>query len=776
LGFAALTFWALAALGSLNLGLERPAGSHLLLDRHGRYLTEVPGFEGERGFWPLATTLPPRMVLATLDTEDRFFFRHRGVHLPSVARAIWQDLHNLRVISGASTVAMQVARMQSPAPRTLLRKAKEAIEALFLIQLYGHDAVLRQYLTLAPYGNRTHGAVRASRLYFDKPLEDLSWKQAAFLAALPQLPGRMNPFQPVGLSRALKRSERILRSLHARGVLSEEELKEALESDLALVPRPERRRTALHALLQYSQEVGSRPGPITTTTLDLDLQDEVAHIVQDNLAGLRFRDASASAALVVDVQTGEVLAQVGSQDFFSKEGRGAINYTQVKRSPGSALKPFLYGLGFETGRLTAATELADTPMDVQLAGGRSYVPENASNTFLGPMLAREALANSRNIPALRALECVGVEPFLRLLERGGVLGISYAPDRYGLSLATGSLNVTLEELVGLYTALAREGERVPLRHFLDDPPSMGTRLFSQETTQLLANILSDAISRRPSFPVGSALDYPYAVGVKTGTSTGFRDAVAIAYSDRLIVGVWVGNPDGRRMNQVTGLQGSGGAVRHIMDALMPRYQAHRGIRLSFDPPASFHPVRICSLSGRRAGADCPHIRVEHFRPGTEPAEACPYHVHRPIDVRSGLLATAHCPAQYVQQRRVLALPEVYVRWAERQHLALAPTRESPYCGPETWVEAPRVSVKEPRDHLHLLYDPEAPGEAGSLRLAARVHPSTERIVWLVDGVPIGTVGYPHVIRWNPVRGTHVIRAALERSPEMSAPIRVHVDD
>jgi penicillin-binding protein 1C len=763
-------------VSSLQDALVTYEPSRLVLDRRGAYLGEVPGAGGELGYWPVPYVLPERIVQATLTTEDRHFYEHPGVHLPSVGRALVQNVRNLRVISGASTLAMQVARMQTPGERTLGHKAREAVEALRLVQVHGHEKVLRQYLTVAPYGNRAHGVVRAARLYFDKPVEDLSWAQAAFLAGLPQLPGRMNPYNEDGLRRALKRSHRILRALHAQGLLSGEELEQGLQADLGLVPRPHRQPEALHAVLEWSELARARPQPISTATLDLEIQSKVAHILQENLARIGGAGAGNTAALVVDTETGELLAYVGSRDFFNEEHRGAIDFVKQRRSPGSTLKPFLYGLALEKGIATAATALADTPMDVQTDTGRTYMPENANHTFLGPMLVRECLGNSRNIPALRMLAEVGVEPAVRFFEKAGVGGISYAPNRYGLGLAVGNLHVTLEELTELYLMLAHEGETRPLRRFTDEPAKPSRRLMTREAAQLVRHILADPLARRPSFPAGSALDYPYAVAVKTGTSMGHRDAWTVAFSDRLLVAVWVGNHDWRRMNRVNGLWGAARAVHQVMEAVMPTWRAHQAVLSAFPPPGSAVAVDVCALSGRLAGADCPHRKSEWFVPGTAPTSPCPFHARVRLDRRNGLRAGPGCPERQVVTQVMLSLPEEYEQWARQQRLDIAPLRESPLCpsGPEE--REPRVAIREPKGTVRLLYDPDTPASASTLRLVADVTPSTEPIVWLVDGVPVATVGYPHEFRWSVSPGQHVITAAMAHRPHTSQPLTVVVED
>lgn len=776
----ALGLFALAGflfLRSLETRFLTHSPSTLIQDRRGHYLGEVSGSGGELGYWAPPYVLPEKVVAATLIAEDQHFHDHPGVYLPSVGRAVMQNVKNQRVISGASTLAMQVARMQTPGSRSLLRKVREAVEALALIHNHGHEAVLRQYLTLAPYGNRVHGISRAARMYFDKPVEDLSWAQAAFLAALPQMPGRMNPFDPDGFRRAVKRSQRILRVLRDKGMLTEDELTQSLSAELGIVGRPHRHPEAMHAVLKLSRDAAKfAGGPIRSATIDLETQDTVAKLLRQNLEGLESLGAGNTAALVVDTESGDILAYVGSRDYFSEEHRGAIDFVQTRRSPGSTLKPFIYALALEKGGYTAATELADTAMDVQNDTGEAYVPENINHTFLGPMLFREALANSRNIPALRVLSDVGVEQALRFFEDGGVKQIDWDPNRYGLGLAIGNLNVTLEELTALYGVLAREGETLPLRRFTDEPAVKPKRLLHRETAQLIRHILSDPLARRPTFPVGSALDFPYAVAVKTGTSQGYRDAWTVAFSDRLLVAVWVGNHDWRRMHKVGGANGAATAAHQILDALMPEHRPWQTLTEAFPAPDGAVSVDVCPLSGRLAGPDCPSHKSEWFLRGTAPVDHCPFHAQVKLDRRNGLRAGPQCSRDDVVTRVMLDLPPEYAQWARHEHLDLAPQQESPFCPLSESALEPKVSIKEPRGPVRLLFDPDTPASASTLRLAAEVTPSTEPIVWLVDGVPVATVAFPYEYRWSVTPGRHVITAAMAHRETKSRPVTVDVQD
>lgn len=771
----ALVVGALAFARSLDDTLHAHAPSHLLLDRQGRPLGELPSSSDDAyGYWPLPDVLPEKLVVATLETEDRHYDEHDGVHWPSVLRAAWQNARSRRVISGASTIPMQVARLQHPKARSLWAKVREAAEALLLIRRHGHDAVLRQYLTIAPYGNRAHGIVRAARLYFDKPVEDLSWLEAAFLAALPQQPGRMSPWTEQGRARAQRRAQRILSRLHARGILDDEALHVAQHAKLVFAPRPTRPGHAMHAVLALGRDAQARPGFLHRATLDLDVQRLAAQALEENLLRLRPLGAGASAAVAVELERGELLAYVGSTDYFDEEHKGAIDYLTARRSPGSALKPFIYALALEDGTHTAATELPDTPVEFVVPGGGLYVPENMTHTFLGPMLLRQALGNSRNIPALRVLSDVGVDRVVALLERGGVAKVRYRPEAYGLTLAIGSLHVTPLELAQLYTALANQGVTLPARRFVDDPVEPGRRLFLRDPALLTSQILADPEARRPGFAAGGPMDFDFAAAVKTGTSQGYRDAWAVAYTQRHLVVVWVGNHDWRRMNLASGVTAAAPAAHAILERLTALDAAHPPALELPLPPSVVHRD-VCTISGKLPGPACPHTKAEVFLPGTEPVEPCRYHGAVALDVRTGLRATPSCPKDVVVSQPMLALPDTYAVWARRKHLPLAPTAESPLC-PSAPLGPPTLKIREPLPASRYLYDPDTPREFATVRLAASVEPATEDVVWLVDGTPVGTVGYPHELRWPMTPGVHTIRAQLAHSAAQSPPVRIVVDD
>jgi penicillin-binding protein 1C len=391
------------------------------------------------------------------------------------------------------------------------------------------------------------------------------------------------------------------------------------------------------------------------------------------------------------------------------------------------------------------------------------------------MLYREALGNSRNIPALRVLARVGVEPTLRRLESAGVSSISYEPDAYGLGLALGNLHLTPLELARVFAVFAEGGVSRDFVVFEDDERPEGVRVFKEDTAQMLAHILDDPMARRPSFPANGPLDYDFAVGVKTGTSQGYRDAWAAAFSDRLLVVVWVGNHDWSRMNRLGGMYGASFAARQILHQVSPLRSPHVPLRERFAPPERWEARTVCALSGHLATEHCSHAKVEHFRPGTSPWKTCEAHAEVLVDARNGDRATDACPKKFVETRVLLDLPDRYRRWAEAMHLELAPKQDSALCSPPKPVQ-PRLAITTPRDKVKFLYDPDTPGEFSTIRLAADVFPRDEEVVFLVDGTPVARTGYPHEIRWPLTPGRHKIEAAFVRRGEKSRPVRIRVVD
>ncbi len=790
---AALLLQGELVLAAWRARLISPTGALLVEDRNGRFLGELGAAQdGEIGYWPLAE-LPPRVVAATTALEDRRFSWHPGVDPVAVLRAVWQNLTGGRRVSGASTLAMQVARMQHPGGRTLARKVNEALTAWLMTEAYGRDAILRQYLRLVPYGNRIHGIGYAARRYLDKPVVDLSWAEIAFLAAIPQSPKRMNPYRPEGYRRAVVRGQRLLQALAEDGVLSAAEARVAEQQIASIqVPWLERRPVeAIHALMRVGRELESErargvaqvdretTGGVVRSSLDLDLQKEATWITYQSVGAWAARGAGNAALMVLDAHTAEVLAYVGSADYFDAERAGAIDYAQISRSAGSTLKPFLYGLALDRGVITPASVLDDLGRG---AGGIT----NADGRFLGPLLPRVALANSRNVPAVELLSRLGLAQGYDFFRRLGLHDGEQPAERYGLGLAIGGLPITLEQLAHAYTALAGgDGEVRALRFHREQPETEPRSVLQEASARQIARFLSDPLARLPSFPRMGMSEFPFPVAIKTGTSSGFRDAWAAAWSSRVLVVAWVGNAEYRPMNRLSGYRSAAELVQRLL-LRVHRDQTDGLEDLGFPPPRGAVAVRVCALTGARATAACDHVFLESFAPGTEPQAECTAHRPRFVDRRTGRLATRTTPAGERELRTFIELPPRYAEWLAGTALPRAPHAESEALapplpgGPDRAAaaragRASRLRITSPENGTVLIRDPETPSALATLALAAVIDPPAAQVVWYVDGRPFEVVDRPWTARWPIAPGEHVFQVRLPYSSLVSSSVRVRVE-
>ena len=802
-----LPIFILLALAWNRSDLNSPDPTYLLRDRHAAFLGEASA-DPERGFgfWTL-DEIPPRVAAATVAVEDRRFRHHPGVDPVAIARAVAQNVSNAERISGASTLAMQVARLQNPGRRTYPRKALEAVTALFLTVRHGRDEILRHYLRLVPYGHQIHGIGYAARRYLDKPVADLSWAEVAFLAAIPQAPSRMSPFDPRGRARAARRGLLILDLLRAEGHLDDEQWSLAVRQihRLRIPPRARRPEEALHAVLRLERDLTSgrlsAPGPVIETTLDLELQRDVQWLVARKLDTWRRKGAGNAALLVLErVQSPDdgwvVRAAAGSAGWGDDDHAGSIDYLRVPRSSGSTLKPFFFALAMDEGLLEPTTILDDLQRG---AGGIV----NSDGRFLGPMLPRQALGNSRNVPAADLLDRLGVRNGWSMLADLGLHDGTEPPDRYGLGLTLGSLAVTVEHLASAYTSLAGDGRVHQPRWLAGADAPRPRRVMSEDAARQVALFLSDPQARLPSFPRMGHLEYPYAVAVKTGTSSRRRDAWTVAWSSRYLVAAWVGHPDHRPMQDLTGYTSAAVLVRGAMDLLHPDLE--RGLADTGLPaPRGAESAKLCALSGRRAGPACDRVTAEWLRPEQAAALGpCRVHRHVAIDRTTGLLADHRTPRESLEVRAVADLPPRYLAWAMDAGLPLPPPSSSFVAQPgpasplatalmasafgamdqSVTSKPPRLGIASPVQGLHVLIDPETPASLSTLELRAEVDPGQGHgalpreveLLWIVDGEPFDLVTHPESARWPLRPGEHTIRVEIPSVGLRSGTVTVRVE-
>ena len=751
--------------------LEPVQPTPFLEDRNGSYLAEGWGDDNPRGFWEVPQQVPERVRQCFISIEDKRFYEHDGIDFRSICRALVSNL-TFSGRQGASTIAMQVARMQDRGARSYWNKLCETVTAYLLVREFGHDEVLRQYLRLVPQGNRMHGVAYAARRYFRKPLQDLGWAEAALLASVPKSPTSMNPFDPEGFVHAMSRAGLILRLLQAQGKITDEEYNQGLKQ-LSGLARPEkeiRPFQSYHAILRIENMLRGQNRPAfdkpLRSTLDLSVQAQLYSQAVAAMHTYRPLGADNIAIMVVEKDTGKVRGYLGSESYRSKTHAGAINYARTPRSSGSTLKPFIYALGLTEKLYSPASVLADLPLHIVHESG-NYTVTNFDDLFLGPMLYRKALANSRNIPAVQVLKTVGIDKAYGFFTSLGLARKDRQASYYGLNMAIGGLYVTLEDLVAAYGMLANDGRAFSLAWFEDDAkkPAAPEQVLPEDVCRQITLFLSDPLARLPSFNRMGALEYPFPVAVKTGTSQGFRDAWAVGYSTRYIVGVWMGHPKNDRMNRVSGLSAAD-IAKNVMLWLHPDESRDLN-EAPFPEPRGYKAMRICPVSGMLALPICPDVMLEYFKPETEPVASCNVHLKYAIDRRTGADAVALTPGQFIDYKTRTALPPEYAGWSSRRDYA------RPAAEPAPIINA-RIRIQNPVDGGRFMLDPDTPLQFQVLTLRAAVTPAVPEIVWYVDGKTMATAAYPYEAYLPLEPGTHDIQARFPHAAVASNVVSITV--
>jgi len=773
------------ALALPRATLLAPDPTYLLLDRQQRFIAEVSADPDQgHGYWPVETW-PKRVIEATLAREDRRFWQHPGVDIVAIGRALRQNISAGRRISGASTIAMQIARMQSPAQRSYFNKAIEAVTALLITAKYEREEILRHYLRLVPYGNQIYGIAYATERYFGKTVEDLSWAEIALLAAIPQSPSLNNPLHPQGKKRARDRAEGILLALKKEALISEAQHQLALTQLQHFdFPAPQARLpSAMHSIFKLEEEIekhkASLDGYRIQTTLDLQLQDDVQTLARQFREHWRVNGASNVAVVVLDTASSEVLAWSGSSDYFDDDA-GAIDYIQQARSSGSTLKPFIYALALARGDITAATLLPDL---VSVSHGLN----NSDNRFLGPMLPRQALANSRNIPALNLIRKTGIDHSYQFLQALGLHDGLQPARHYGAGLAIGALPVTLESLMQAYGVLANDGEFKSLRWIQQLAKTPGRKLLETNVARQLNLFLSDPQARLPSFPRMGTSEYNFPVAVKTGTSQGYRDAWTVAYSKRFSVGVWVGRNDAKPMRKLGGSASAAQLAQRIMQKLHKNTLVQED--LQWPLPQGYESVSLCRYTGKLANEQCFQTSTEWLAAENIP-ETDDSFEQLWIDRRNGLLAGQWTPPEQLEKRRFVNLPALYQFWGKSRGLMPPPRAYSALNNPDSGFNHDRVhrqlqtvnsnedikiNILSPRDNSRVVKLPEVPDSANSLAFHVELTQAVDQVLWYVDNRPYKTTRFPYTLRWSLEPGEHRFQAELPYYGIKSAVVKVRVD-
>ena len=639
-----------------------------ILDRNGNLLYEIIDPSAGRRTHVSLDEISPFIVAATIATEDRNFYSHPGFNAFAIVRAFFQNMQSGEVVSGASSITQQVARTlfldpEEAAQRTYLRKVKEAILAIELTNNYTKDEILELYLNENFYGNLAYGVEAAAETYFGTTADKITLEQAAFLAGLTQAPSVYDVY--TNREVALNRHKYVLRLMFETSLAQNciyvsnsqqricVDLDTASEAAYALEnyefnqPDVQIRyphwvnyiRTLLES--QYDPQTIYRSGFTVETTLDPRLQNLAISALQKNITLLSANQVQSGALVAMEPDSGEILAMVGSVDFYNEAIDGQVNMAVAPRQPGSSIKPITYTAAFEKG-WTPATLIWDVETEFPPSGNPNdpsppYIPVNYDEEHHGPITLRYALANSYNIPAVKTLQFVGIfdDPNTPvedgMIEMAHRLGISTLNnDYYGLSLTLGAGEVTLLDMVSVYSVFANLGRKIPpvaITRITDTSgevvfehqPTPGEQVIRAEHAYLITDILSDNTARSTEFGTNSVLNVPFPAAVKTGTTNDFRDAWTIGFTPNLTVGVWVGNPDNSAMNNIGGSSGAAPIWADFIQAVVQEVRG--GSSPSFRRPDGIIDRVICAVSGTEPSIYCPTQRREIFASGQPPLPA-----------------------------------------------------------------------------------------------------------------------------------------------------------
>ncbi len=753
------------AASRLDLASLDPEPGPLVLDRHGQVLRLAPETKGRKLIKLPDGPLPNVVAAAFVAAEDQRFWWHAGIDPLAILRAGVSNLKAGRTVSGASTITMQLARLTFPGPRTYYRKLVEMVRALRIEATLPKTRILRHYLNRVPQGNNLIGVETAALAYFGKPAARLGAAEAAFLAALAKAPGKLNPYGP-NQARLLARRDWVLGRMAKLGYLNNQELHTARSQTRRVAGLGQKRATfpfaAPHFVNLVHAEASKRPGQASVkTTLDLSLQRRAEAIVASHRERLLKAGATQAAAVLVDNRTMAVLALVGSMEY-SPRDQGFNNGASAWRSPGSTLKPFLYAQALDQG-LTPAAVLEDVEQRYPTPGGE-FIPANYDRFPHGPVSFREALGNSLNLAAVRLLDQIGPEHYYDTLSTLQLINHpERGPEHYGLGLIVGNPEVSLLQLCAAYACLANSGVFRPLRLRLDEPMAAPRRVFSPQAAYIVTDILVDPSARARIFGASTAMNPPYRLALKTGTSTRYRDCWTVGYSPAYTLAVWVGNFDGR---PTAGESGASAAAPILADLAAELFRS--APPEPFPKPVGVSKATVCAFSGLKPGAGCVHLTEELFITGTEPTRACTYHRgqepwHRLATPFAAWLNQRFSQAGAGRYRLAgfsMDLQETFhgsLGKAQQVTTGMRPgdkvtlgANSAPRVKP--LALEPLVTVVYPLNGDRFLLKPQSHGVR--LTLKAVCQEPIPKVAWFVDGWEAGTSGPPYELKVDLDRGRH----------------------
>lgn len=718
--------------------------------------TPLRAFADSDGVWRYPITakqVSPLYLTALLTYEDRWFYQHPGVNPYALARGVVSALRHGHIVSGGSTLTMQVARIIMPMPHTFVGKFVQMFRALQLEAHLSKAQILDLYLNHAPFGGPIEGVQAASWAYLGKPASQLSHAEAALLAVLPQSPSRLRPDRHPEAARHAR--DKVLRRMHDEGIWSRTFIRDAAMEPV--VARSLRAPLEAALLAERLHEMAPKQRRIVTT-IDPNMQRAVEDRVREYLSRLPPR--TSASVLVVDNATLETHVYVGTAEFGNLQRLGHVDMVRAPRSPGSTLKPFLYGLALDDGLITSQSLLVDAPQDF---GG--YRPGNFDEKFNGPVSVAEALQRSLNVPAVDVLDRVGANRFVARLANGGIDLILPSGAKPNLSIILGGASTRLENLVGAYTAFANGGIAGTPR-YTSQQPARPRRLLSPGAAWIIRDLLENNPADVEGAPMDGAINRHAAVAWKTGTSYGYRDAWAIGVTDDWTVGVWIGRPDGTPSPGQYGAVTSLPLMFSVTDMLpITRHNAHTV------QPASVVSADICWPLGEAAASTPAALCRQRHTAWTLDGALPPTFPERDITAwsagrltvrvdQNGRRLSATCHGKKEHAMTLARWPALATPWLDGDDAAAAAVPPlAAGCPADSLDVASPIRIAGISDGAVLRA---APNSHEPLRITLQVLGAAGEMQWLLDGRLQGTSQGAEAMRVGlPLLGAHTITALAQ---------------
>ncbi|PYI60100.1 MAG: penicillin-binding protein 1C [Verrucomicrobia bacterium] len=734
LGMTAWFAWLLLPKPPLLDGISF---SQCVRDRNGKLLRVTLSADQKFRIWTPLEDISADLIDATLRYEDKYYAHHPGVNPLALARCALDLLRFHRVTAGGSTITMQLARLRFHLhTRNISGKLEQIIRSVELERHYSKNEILEAYLNLAPYGRNIEGIGAASQIYFDKLASKLSRPEAVALSVIPQSPTR----RALYIDRDNHSINLAQSSWYDRAKIGSNA--EFSMRDFQPRMQTEQKFFAPHFVQQVLESSHGRDQIITT--LDFEKQRAIERRVTGYIASNRNRSIENAAVLLVDTRTMDVLAQVGSADFNNAAINGQVDGTRSPRSPGSTLKPFVYALALEQGLIHPLSILADAPRSFG-----EYNPENFDREFLGPIRACDALARSRNVPAVELASHVAHPTLYQFLNTADV-HLPKPESFYGLALPLGGAEVSLQDLVRLYAALANNGQLRLLRRIENDPVAKSRRILSPEAAFLTLEMLGNV--PRPEM---NCADGTHSAPVywKTGTSHGFRDAWSIAVFDHYVLGVWVGNFDGRANPAFVGRTAAAPLLFQIIDSLRAAWPEPSVPHLP-PPGSNLKRVEFCALSGDLPNQFCTQHVEGWFIPGVSPIKTCDVHREVLVDVASGLRVPLDDGTRQLRREVYEFWPGEFLTLFEQAGI---PRRVPPPFLPNNGSELASRSGQKP-----VIVSPSKKeivlASTKRIPLRAKAEGDVREIFWFAGKQFVGKAAPNQVVEWTATAGDYEITA------------------